>query len=123
MVDYAAYGCLDYFKRLAHLGSVGGALGAIYLPFILIMNKKRAVNHNPFSWRSLYDGWMRFGKVMNKVMTTILFSVVYFFIVSLFALWKSMTKGFSGEQNEKKESFWISKAEEKINLDFFQRMG
>ena len=60
--------------------------------------------------RILWRGWMAFARVLGRVNTTIVLSIIYFLMVPLFALWRLgdplRLKLSRGDQTR---SYWIER--------------
>lgn len=63
-------------------------------------------------YKTLWEYWKKFGRILGKIQTTIILSLIYYLIVTPIGLIK---KVFSPKQNL--NTYWLDIPEQKHNLD------
>lgn len=68
---------------------------------------------------SLKEYWLQFAEILNKIMSTLIFTVIYIVGIGLYAIafrLKQITK-----ITEKKEAFWLAKEQKPWTLEMARR--
>ena len=69
-------------------------------------------------WRRLYSLWMKFARILARVNTTILLTLVYFLIIGPIAIvLKAFGKDLLDRKAERRSSYWYDKGQEKPTLE------
>jgi len=76
-----------------------------------------------YSFESIFSIWMKFAARLQKVVTGLLFSVIYLFIVPIFFLISIGLGLFKNKGNPDSKSLWNECNHEKIDLSYFEKMG
>lgn len=72
--------------------------------------------------RAGYAAWMKFAAVMQQVVTTILFGLVYIVIVPLFSIVARILDPLFLRKG-RRESYWIQRRKVELDREYFRRMG
>jgi hypothetical protein len=73
--------------------------------------------------QALYAAWMRLAKVMNQIVTTLLFGVVYLLVVPPFALVMRLLDPLRLRRNPDSVSLWRERQQQTASLETLRRMG
>lgn len=121
-------------SRLARIAAlfIGGFFG-----LALFLNRFILENHLPLrlffflglfslfgiilSSRKLFKAWTEFGNLIQKVVTSLLFGAVYLIIIPIFRIPSWIGQIVQREKTE--NTFWIKRSVQKIDRDFFKRLG
>jgi hypothetical protein len=74
------------------------------------------------AFRPVYAVWMRVAGVLNQVMTTLLFGLVYLVIVPPFSLVMRLVDPLRARRAKPAESLWIERPSEPVDADSLSRM-
>jgi H+/Cl- antiporter ClcA len=76
-----------------------------------------------YSCRAVFSWWMRFAKVLNGVVTTVVFGLCYLVLVPFFVplIWALDPLGLRG--GSKPASFWHQRRSTPVDVDTLRRMG
>jgi hypothetical protein len=75
------------------------------------------------AFRSVYAGWMRFAKLLNVVVTTALFGLIYLLIVPPFAIVARWLDPLRLGRKRSPDTYWIERSEPSISPESLERMG
>jgi hypothetical protein len=73
-------------------------------------------------WSRAYDGWLAFADRLQRVMTTLIFGIIYLAIVPIFAL-VMRTRRLWVRSDTQHHSNWISRRRQTADARFFERSG
>jgi carbamoyltransferase len=74
-------------------------------------------------WARAYAGWMAVALVIQKVVTTVLFTAIYLAIVPWFALVALAKNSMGLRPRPQASTFWVPRRQVAHNASFFERLG
>ena len=74
------------------------------------------------SFRSAYAVWMRFAGVLNRVMTTLLFGLVYLIIVPPFSAVLRRLDPLRVRKGKASQTLWVKRSSGSVDADSLNRM-
>lgn len=94
----------------------GVGVGALILTLLSVMG-------GVHTSATIYARWMRFAGILNQVMTTLLFGVVYFVVVPPFALVMWLVDPLALKSKSTVHSTWRERHRQSVDFRSLQRMG
>ncbi len=67
--------------------------------------------------------WMRFAKIVNRVMTTLVFGLCYLVLVPMFVPFVWIVDPLRLRRGSNCDSFWHERHRPPVNIDMLRRMG
>mgnify|MGYP001341075687 FL=1 len=97
-----------FYKNLSNYFYIFIIISLFFLLITLIKN----------SWLTHFNnGWFKFGIVLSKLISPIIITIIFFFVIIPFGIIKKIFTSIKIQKNNKSKTYWINYNKNKSNFD------